>query len=388
MKVTVLSSLPPQRAITPYTMHLLGALADRADVDVEALGFSSLYPRFAYPGGAPEAGGDAWTPVPAKRTLTWYNPLSWIWAGLTVGGEVVHAQWWSWFLAPAYVVVLTLARLRGKRIVITVHNVRPHETARWKRWLNQVVIGRAHRIIVHSERNVGELADAGVDPGSISVIAMGVAVRPESGGITRADARRDLGLPPDAGVALFFGNIRPYKGVDVLLEATALARASIPDLRVIIAGELWDGCTDPRERVRSLGIESQVLTRIGYAPDAEAARMFAAADVVVLPYVNFAAQSAVGAMTLSYARPLLVSDVGGLPDLVRDERVVVPPGDPHALAGALVRVLTDDALRAKLEADARLVRAELGWGRIAEATAEIYASLAGSAPPVATQRVA
>src|SRR6185503_13569767 len=121
-KVTVISSLPPQKAITPYTMHLLEALAQHGGARVDALGFRSLYPGFAYPGGSPErvVHIDA-MPVPARRTLTWWNPLGWLLTGASLRCDVVHAQWWSWFLAPAYITTLALARLRRIRVVVTVH---------------------------------------------------------------------------------------------------------------------------------------------------------------------------------------------------------------------------------------------------------------------------
>jgi glycosyltransferase involved in cell wall biosynthesis len=373
MRVTSLSSLPPQRGISRYTTELLSALADRADVDVEALGFSSLYPRFAYPGGAPERDGDESTPVPARRALTWYNPLSWIWAGLTVRGDVVHAQWWSWFLAAPYVVVLTLARLRGKRVVLTVHNVRPHETERWKCWLSDLVLRWAHHIIVHSQRNKDDLVRAGTDGSRITVVPHGVlSVTASASQLTREDARRSLCVAPDARVVLCFGNLRPYKGIDVIMEAASIARRSLPALHVIVAGELWKGCPDPAVLAHRFGIQRHVTCRLGYIPDGDAAALFAAADLVVLPYTRFDGQSGAGTLALSAGRAMIVTEAGGLPDLVRDPRAVVPPGDAPALAGALVRVLGENALREKLERDAVLVRGELAWDRIAQATVDVY----------------
>ena len=337
MKVTILSSLPPQRGVTPYTMRLLAALAATGDVDVDALGFRSLYPRWLYPGGAPEAAdadiGTA-TPVPAARPLTWYNPLSWLRTGLVVRGDVVHAQWWSWFLAPAYVVVLALARARGKRVVVTVHNADPHEGGRVKRFANSLVLPIAHRLIVHTERNRRALIERGAHPGRVVVVPMGVAARVEAERMSRTQARAALGLPEAAPLVLFFGNIRPYKGVDDLVMAFQILLRRIPDARLAIVGQPWRGGGSILEAIKTAGIESATTTRLSYVETSEAQSFLDAADVVAFPYRRFDAQSAAAADALSAGRAMIVTDVGGLPDLVRDRRAVVPPCDPQARAAA------------------------------------------------------
>lgn len=389
MRVTVLSSLPPQKGITPYTVHLLEALATVEGLRAEALGFRSLYPRFAYPGGAPDANAPAAElPVRARRPLAWYSPLSWVRAGAGVRSEVLHVQWWSWVLAPPTAVVMLLARLRGKRVVVTAHNVAPHERGRVKRWLNAAVLRLAHHIIVHAERNRTELIAQGFDAVAISVVPMGAQRMPgiAAGSGRRERARSTLRIERDARVVLLFGNLRPYKGVDVLLRAAALARGRVAGIQVIIAGALWKDCPDPRDLARGLGIDDAVILRTEYVPDDNVPALFDAADVVVFPYVHFDGQSAAAALALSSGRAMIVSDVGGLPELVRDGRAIVPAGDGVALADALAAVLLDDGLRAKLEADAELVRAGLSWSDIGARTADVYRRVLGrTAPPIADE---
>lgn len=386
LRVTVLSSLPPQKGITPYTVHLLEALAAVDGLRAEALGFRSLYPRFAYPGGAPDADAPAAElPVRSRRPLAWYSPLSWIRAGAGVRTDVLHVQWWSWVLAPPTAVVMLLARLRGKRVIVTAHNVAPHERGRVKRWLNGAVLRLAHHIIVHAERNRAALIEQGFDAAAISVVPMGAQRMPGmvTAGERRARARRQLGIESDARVVLLFGNLRPYKGVDVLLRAASLARGRVPGIRVLIAGALWKDCPDPRDLASELGLEDTVMLRTGYVPDEDVAALFDAADVVAFPYTHFDGQSAAGALALSAGRAMIVSDVGGLPELVRDGRAIVPAGEPAALADALTAVLLDDGLRAKLEADAEAVRAGLSWSDIGARTAEVYRRVLGRTAPVA-----
>src|SRR3990170_1624033 len=189
--------------------------------------------------------------------------------------------------------------------------------------------------------------------------------RPDSiRGLTPAEGKSLLGLPRDHRVVLFFGNIRPYKGLDVLLRAFAGVRDEMERVTLVVAGQPWPAASgwQPYHRlIYSLGLDGSVRAFPGYAPAAEVERFFAAADVVVLPYTHFDAQSAAGTLALTFGRPLLVSNVGGLPELVRDRSAVVSPGSPEALRDALLRVLCDESLRQRLGDDSRALAEAYRW---------------------------
>jgi glycosyltransferase involved in cell wall biosynthesis len=381
VRVTLISTLPPQKGVADYTTHLVGALATTPAVELEVIDFADLYPPRLYPGGElrdQTAKRPAFPNVRVRTMLRWYNPLSWLWAGLTLKGEVVHAQWWSYVLAPQYVSVLALARLRRRRIVITVHNVEPHETGRWQRLLNRLVLRFAAAYIVHDARSRDRLAEIVPAGKPIAVIPMG-PLASDGPDMSQSQARAALGLPGQAKVVLAFGNIRPYKGIDVLLRAFAVLRDRVPDARLIIAGKAWEDWSRYQTLIDGLGLAAAVDTRLAFVPASEVSVFFSAADVVALPYLQFDAQSAVGSRALHHGKPLIVSDTGGLPELVVDERAVVPPGDSAALAEALAAVLSDAALRAKLEADSRARATALSWDTIAADTVRLYAELAGAA---------
>lgn len=376
MNVTMLSSLPPQKGVTPYTIQLLDALSRFPNISIDALGFSSLYPRRFFPGGdVDNVGANTAVPVPCRRILNWWNPVSWVRAGRLKRGGVLHGQWWSWFLAPAYIAALTTARLHGRRIVVTAHNVHAHEDAPWKQALNRSVLRLADHIIVHSQANRRQLIASGFREERVTVIPFGAHAIALHGSMSREEARAALGWPLDSHIVLLAGHIRPYKGVRVLLEAMKRVRSQVPTARVVIAGQLWHGSRHPRDEARDLGIDDIVIIRAGFVPDEEFGLLFAATDVVVLPYLDFDAQSAAGTLALSAGRALIVSDTGGLPELVRDGRAIVPPGDVAALANILTAVLTDPALRERLDSDAQMMRDELSWNRTAAATVELYERL-------------
>jgi glycosyltransferase involved in cell wall biosynthesis len=379
LKVSVIGTLPPTKGVSPYTRQLVSALAARDDLDVQVIAFKSIYPRWAYPGGNPKETSDeeppAWLSQPSVRAMvSWWNPISWVRAGFAIDGDVVHAQWWTHVLSPMYLAMLATARLRGKRIVMTVHNVTPHESNAFTRFLARRVMRFGERFIVHSPQNRSSLSMmVRKSDGRTTVLPHGVLDAPRTG-MTREDARRALNIAPNAKVVLAFGNIRPYKGADVLLRSFADVVRQDPDALLMIAGKPW-WKFDPQPLIDELGIGANVRTHLDFVPSSDVEAFFVAADVVALPYTSFEAQSGVGALALPFGRALVVSDEGGLPELTDDPQTIVPAGDAHALTAALSRVLGDAELRQHLEAQSLEIAARLGWNEIASSTMDIYRSM-------------
>jgi glycosyltransferase involved in cell wall biosynthesis len=375
----MLGALPPWRGVAPYTRHLLEGLEGVEGLDIEFIDFTSLYPQRLYPGGEPRDRNGTrphFRKARVRGLLAWYNPLTWAWAGLTLRGRVVHAQWWSYILAPVYLVALALARLRGRRVVLTVHNVQLHEESRWKRWLYESVFRLANHFILHSQRNAEALAELyPSSAGRVTVVPHGLLTAGAARGPSRLEARRELDLPANGPVILAFGNIRAYKGLDVLLRALGRMLEEGQEPTLAIAGQPW-GDFGPYQRIiDELGLDGHVRTWLGYVPDEAIPTFFAAADLAAFPYTHFDAQSGAAALALWFRLPMVVSDVGGLPDVVADPRSVVPPNDSIALARVMSTILADDALRAKLAADARQRALEFDWGVIARKTADVYSGL-------------
>jgi glycosyltransferase involved in cell wall biosynthesis len=198
-------------------------------------------------------------------------------------------------------------------------------------------------------------------------------------GISKPTARYRLGIPADAHVALCFGNIRPYKGVQILLRAFVQVALDDPDAVLVIAGQPWGDWSRYDRLIDDLGIRDRVRLRLEYIPASEVEPYFVAADAVVLPYTHFDAQSGVGTRALPFGRPLIVTNTGGLPDLVMEPDAVVPAGDAAALARAMRRVLGDQELRDRMSVDSLALAAALGWDTIAERTVEVYASVLSGA---------
>jgi glycosyltransferase involved in cell wall biosynthesis len=250
--------------------------------------------------------------------------------------DVVHVQW----LPRPELDLRWLRRVADDRpVVLTAHDVLPRREEARRAWPD--VLETAERVIVHSHRAVEQLVELGLGRERIARIPHPVFEGEE--------------LPPPSGrTLLFFGLIRDYKGLDVLLEALP----EIPEARLVVAG-------DPLDPVEQEDLDGRVEWRLGFRPEHEVRELMGRAAAVVLPYRRLDS-SGVLATAIGYRRPVVVTDVGSLGEIVREFGAgeVVPPGDPQALAQAAARLLEPAALAAAHQGAGRAAQA-LTWERSA-----------------------
>jgi glycosyltransferase involved in cell wall biosynthesis len=303
-------------------------------------------------------------------------PLDWRRLSRTTarGDRIVHLLW---SLDPARDGArLARLRCRGIRTVVSIHNPlpRPGDPARLAR-LEPLLAG-ADAVVVHSEAARAALAGRRPPPGALRLVPPAIPVRP-LGLERRLSARARLGLPADAPVALFFGLLRPYKGLDLLIEAFAGVARRLPAARLLISGAPRRPLGPLRRAVAEAGLTPRVDLEPRYLDPEEAVDRFAAADVVVLPYLA-ASQSGVLGDALGYARAVVATRVGGLPEMVEDGSSgrLVPPGDAGALAAALGDLLAaPDLARAFGEAGAALAARRFHPADHARALVSLYREL-------------
>jgi glycosyltransferase involved in cell wall biosynthesis len=246
-------------------------------------------------------------------------------------------------------------------------------------------------IVVHTQGNRDQLVRRGVADSCISVVPHGARELLTISEDRRRASRELLNLPNQTPTVLFLGNIRPYKGLSDLLRAFRTVASKVPAARLIIAGQPWLPRTEIEDEIASLGLADSVQARLEFVSQELMEAHLAAADVVVYPYTYFDAQSGAACDALRAGRAMIVTDVGGLPDLVADPIAIVPPNDPQSLASALERVLTDTSLRRKLEGQSRDKAASLTWPSIATQTVRVYQrmldphALQGEAPDRGTR---
>lgn len=382
-RISIVGTLPPLRAISSYCDGMATALADLSEV--EFFSFRAMYPGFLYPGDAQE---DSAAPAPRRaglhidRRLAWYNPLSWASVGLRLSGQVLNLHWWSLPLAPILIVIAALARLRRVPVVTTVHNVEPHNGGSLAfRLASRLLFALSDRLIVHSHDNAGHLARLyPSSDGKTIVSRMGVADFRRGRPVDRAAARTRLALPQDRSVLLMFGAVRDYKGIPDALTAMASVTGAAPDTLLLVAGSGWHDEQRYREMVDRLGLAAHVRLDLRYIPEPEVHDYFAAADMLLLPYTQFSAQSGAGISALGYGLPLVVSRCGSLPELVVDPASVVAPGDPTALAQRIARILRDPALYARLADDSRSLSGAHSWPEICARLCAEFSALTDAEP--------
>jgi glycosyltransferase involved in cell wall biosynthesis len=367
-QLAILGTLPPLRAISHYCEGLVATLVEITHV--EFISFAHLYPKKLYPGAALEEDNEPpkHPHLTIRRELSWFNPLSWVQAGFRVQSPALILQWWSLPLSPVLLTVAMVARLRGKRVVTTLHNITPHSGRSWLyRLATRMILMLSHGAIVHSERNAEQLtAELRQDKDSVWVLPMGAADYRQGRSIEPATSRIRLQLPTDRPILLMFGALRDYKGLDVALEAMQSVIESTPKALLLVAGQPWRAEEHYRNQVRSMGLEQHVRLDLAFVPDDKIHDYLSAADLLLLPYKHFDAQSAVGVYALPYGIPLIVSDCGSLPELVRDPASVVRPGNAQQLAARISAVLSSSTLLEQLSADATELSRRHSWTSIAQ----------------------
>jgi glycosyltransferase involved in cell wall biosynthesis len=375
--ITMVATLPPIKGVSDYTLNHVPELAKFVKVDF--YNFSDIYPEFWYPGGTKE-NDPIFKMKPAPNatihhTLTWYNPLTWISAGLHAKGEILHFHWWTFYLSYVFWTIVAFAKLRGKKIVCTAHNILGHESGALDKFFTRSVFWLVDEFIVHSEQNRKQLNSFfGVPLERIHVNPHGNYDFYNDTPVTQEAARKKLGIPKDAKVIMSFGNLRKYKGFDDLITAFKTAKKKVPELYLMIAGKPWNKemADDIRNQLKDI---ADVKLAFDYIASSDIKYYFNSADIVVLPYHEFSGQSGPGNIALAFGKPLIVSRVGGLPELVMDENTIFEPHDVKGLTVRIENAFTKKGMLAKLSKEALIMKKKYSWDTITQQTLLVYKSV-------------
>ncbi|MEM8600316.1 MAG: glycosyltransferase [Bacteroidota bacterium] len=370
LRIALVGPAPPYRGgIAHFLVSTAKRLRGRGHA-VEVVTFTRQYPELLFPGKTQYAESEPANDGPqAMRLLDSIGPRSWWRTARHLRAwqpDVVVFMQWMPFFAPAFGTVARQVRKDGARVLAVVHNALPHEPRPGDHALMRYLLRAVDGLVVLSDSVRSDLARLGVDETQTPVRQVRHPVYDHFGDpLPQAEARRRLSLPHDAPVLLFFGFVRAYKGLGVLLDAMPKVLERVPEARLVVAGEFYEDEAAYRERAAVLG--DAVRFDADYIPDAEVATYFSAADVVVQPYRS-ATQSGVAQIAFHFARPVVTTDVGGLAETVPNGEagLVVPPEAPKALAAALVRFFEDD-LGDTLAAGVRRERARYSWDHLLDA---------------------
>jgi glycosyltransferase involved in cell wall biosynthesis len=252
--------------------------------------------------------------------------------------DVVIIPWWNPFFGPAFSIIALLVKAFSRaRVLFIIHNVLPHERLPFDRLVTAFTLKRGDLHIVQSGENEVRLKELLRNPVYRKTLHPTYHAF-KHGAISREEARKRLSLSPEARVLLFFGFVREYKGLMYLIEALPAICERVPDIKLLIVGDFFGDRQKYQRRIEELDIASRVVIYDGYIPDREVGMFFNASDLVVLPYSS-ATQSGITQIAYGFGKPVVVTSVGGLPEVVDDGKTgfVVPPQNAGALAEAVVR---------------------------------------------------
>lgn len=370
MRICLIGPTYPYRGgIAHYTTLLAQHLAQEPAHEHLLISFSRQYPSWLYKGSSDRDTSRHPLRAEAEYLLDPLNPLSWRRTWRRIGAwqpELVVMFWWVPFWAPAWsLIARAIKRMRpAPRLVYICHNVLPHEAGRLDHLALRAALAPADTLIAHAESEAAELRR--FFPGT----PVAVTPLPTFAGVGAEAASLPVEAPSDRPLLLFCGFVRPYKGLDILLDALPQVLAQQP-VHLLVAGEFWDDETNYRQQISRLNLDEYVTIDNRYIPDEELSAYLQAADVVVLPY-RTATQSAVVQLAFGHGRPVITTNVGGLAEAVEDGRtgLVVPPENVMALAGAIQHYI-QAGLQPQFEANIANNSSSFAWGVLVEALTQL-----------------
>jgi len=374
MSFTVIGPTHPFRGgIAHYTTLLVRSL--RASHDVQFFSYSRQYPHWLYPGNTDlDPSQSLLTHEQPSITFDALNPLAWLKLAREVkasNSRLVILQWSTVYWTPFYWLFLKNLGRPRPRTVFICHNVMEHEPNWLKSGLSRRVLTCADFFVTHSRWDRDNL-ERWLGPsraGAIRVSPHPVYQHLNQAVLSKAEAKAALGMEAER-VVLFFGFIRDYKGLRYLIESLPFVRAKL-DVHLLIAGEVWGDGKPYHELIARLGLTGSVTLVEKYIPNEEVVRYFAASDLVVIPYVS-ATQSGIVQLAYGFGKPVVVSRVGGLPEVVEHgvTGYLVPPEDSVAISHAILdfyhhgrEIEMSEAVRQK--------RAAFSWARLCRTIEEL-----------------
>ena len=378
MKITILGPAHPYRGGLASIMEIMARTFQRRGDEVDIKTFTLQYPSLLFPGESQTVA----TPPPADlricRCVNTMNPLNWVRVGRRIRRErpdFVLMKYWTPFMAPCFGTIARIARGNGHtKVLCQIDNVEPHEHHLTDKPFNRYYLHSVDGFVYMSEQVHSELRAYSDAPALFSPHPLF-----ENFGerVERSEACVRLGLDPANRYVLFFGLIRDYKGLDLLLDAWAqLRRAGRTEgRRLIVAGEFYTAREPYLNRIADNGLQDEVLLHDRFIPDDDVKYYFSAADFVVQPYTT-ATQSGVTQIAYQFCVPMVVTKVGGLAEIVPDGRVgYVCEPTPEGVAGAIERMYEGDTLQ-RFRENCVEERRRFSWEEMCSRITELYGLVA------------
>lgn len=340
MKIRILGPAHPYRGGIAKFDEVLAAAFGREGHDVKIINFTLQYPSFLFPGRTQYTRMAAPEGLIIERRINSVNPLNWPVVGREIAREepeLVIPRFWMPFMGPSLGTIARTIRHRSPktRIIALADNIVPHEHRPGDRPLTAYFLRHTDAVVYMSDE-VGRDLDS-FDYKGLRAMSPHPIYDTYGTPVAKAEACAALDLDPAEDYVLFFGFIRDYKGLDLLLEAWALLKSQgkTAGKKLLVGGEYYGNKEKYDTLIRSLGLTEDIIVHDRYIDENQVRNYFGTADLVVQPYKS-ATQSGVTQVAYHFGTPMVVTNVGGLPEIVPDEKVgYVVDVDPAAIAKAI-----------------------------------------------------
>jgi len=344
MKIAILGTAYPYRGGLATFNERLARQFQAEGHEVTVYTFTLQYPSFLFPGKTQFSSEVAPADLRIVRALNSCNPFSWISLGRRIRREapdMLVCCYWMAFMAPAYGTVCRIAaRNKHTRCISLVHNMFPHEKGILDKFFAPYYVHSQNGFVALSESVVRDIAT--LSPSTPKTFSPHPIYDHYGERLGKAESCEHLSLDPSRRYMLFFGLVRAYKGLDILLDAFRLVKDQLPDLRLLIAGEFYEDEEKYRRQIEDNGLADRIVLRNEFIADADLKYYFGAADLITQPYKS-ATQSGVTQVAFHFEKPMLVTNVGGLGEIVHHGKMgYATAPDASSIAEALLDYYTHD----------------------------------------------
>lgn len=373
LKIAFLSPFYPYRGgIAEFSDSLF--LNMKAISEIKAYTFKRMYPGLLFPGTSQYVPkGSTRKDINAEQTLDSINPLTYFSTSRTIEKykpDLLLTSYWMPFFAPSIGIVSKHSRKKGTKVISILHNVIPHEHKFGDRTLTKYFLRRCDGYVVLNTKSRDELLE--LKPDAKWILYPHPIYDHYGKKIDKQLARQKLNIPSDKKVILFFGLIRNYKGLDILIESL---KELENDYLLLVVGEVYGNFSGYQSIINKYNLTDKVRVHRGFIPDYEVPDYFSASDVCVLPY-RTATQSGITGMAYHFEIPLIVSLAGGLHESVNEDNtgLTLPELSPDYLA-ATIRKLFDGEKIPAIQENMRKFKSKYSWNELARLILHFYENL-------------
>lgn len=376
MKIAIVGPAYPYRGgIADYNERLAKALT-MAGHNVEIYTFTLQYPSFLFPGKSQYSKAKAPENLKINRLINSVNPFNWLKAGIRLKKakhDLLIVRFWLPFMGPALGTILRLIKGNRKTKIISIaDNIIPHESRPGDRLFTHYFLKPVDGLLAMSKTVLEDIDQ--FDKQKPRVLSPHPLYDNFGEAISRELAIKKLGLNPEDKILLFFGLIRDYKGLDILIKAFADERFRGENYRLVIAGEYYSNAEYYKGLITENKLEEEVVEVDGFIPSSMVATYFSAADLVVQPYKS-ATQSGVTQIAYHFNKPMVVTNVGGLKEMCPNGKVgYVVPTEPKAIADAILKYF-EEADKEQITRNIIQEKQKYSWEILVENILHLYKSL-------------